>query len=75
MESLGDKGARGLIRHRTTGQYYRGDGQWTNNVQEAMQFESLSRVVSEAQRFGIEGCSEFIVELNGRIGFRALLPF
>jgi len=44
-------------------------------MQDAMQFETLSRVVSEAQRFGIEGCSEFIVELNGQIGFRALLPF
>jgi hypothetical protein len=44
-------------------------------MHDAMQFETLSRVVTEAQRFGIEDCSEFIVELNGQIGFRALLPF
>lgn len=39
-----------------------------------MQFEHLSHVVSEAQKFGLEGCSEFVVEVNGQIGFRVLLP-
>lgn len=63
-----------MIRHRQTGQYYKGEGQWTSNVSQAMQFEHLSHVVSEAQKFGLEQCSEFVVEVNGQIGFRVLLP-
>lgn len=63
-----------MLRHRETGQYYQGEGKWTTDASKAMQFENLSRVVSEAQRFGLEGCSEFVVEVNGQIGFRVLLP-
>ncbi len=76
MESTG-KGAgpvKGMIRHRETGQYYKGEGQWTSDARQAMQFENLSNVVSEAQKFNLEGCSEFVVELDGQIGFRLLLP-
>jgi hypothetical protein len=65
---------KGMIRHLETGQYYRGEGQWTSDSNKAMQFENLSNVVSEAQKFNLEGCSEFVVELNGQIGFRVLLP-
>ena len=67
-------GPQGMIRHRETGQYYQGDGQWTPDAREAMRFESLSNVVTEAQRFGLGGCCEFVAELDGKIGFRVLLP-
>jgi len=63
-----------MIRHRQTGQYYKGNGQWTADASQAMQFENLSNVVSEAQKHDLDGCSEFVVELNGQIGFRVLLP-
>lgn len=63
-----------MIRHRKTGQYYKGEGRWTSDASQAMQFENISNVVSEAKQFGLEGCSEFVVELNGQIGFRVLLP-
>jgi len=63
-----------MIKHRETGQYYKGDGQWTTDATQAMQFESLSNVVAEAQKFGLEGRSEFVVEVDGKIGFRVLLP-
>jgi hypothetical protein len=63
-----------MIRHRETGEYYRGEGKWTSDPREAVQFENLSLVVTEAQRQGLEGCAEFVVELDGKIGFRVLLP-
>ena len=65
---------KGMIRNRETGQYYKGDGQWTTDSGQAMQFDQLSKVVTEAQRFGLERTSEFVVELDGQIGFRVLLP-
>ena len=65
---------KGMIRHRETAQYYKGEGQWTAEASQAMQFDNLSKVVSEAQKFGLEGCCEFVVEVNGHIGFRVLLP-
>ena len=63
-----------MIRHRETGQYYKGEGQWTADVSQARQFENLSDVVHEAQKFGFERCSEFVVEVGGKIGFRVQLP-
>ena len=63
-----------MIRHRETGQYYQGAGQWTADTRQAMQFENLSDVVSEARKAGIETCSEFVVEVDGQIGLRILLP-
>ena len=76
METTGEGfgPVKGLIRNRETGQYYKGEGQWTSDAKQAMQFDQLSRVVAEAQRFGLEGTCEFIVELDGQIGFRVLLP-
>ena len=75
MESSGaGNGPKGMIRHRETGQYYRGEGEWTVDPREAMQFENLSLVVTEARYHGLEGCAEFVVELDGKIGFRVLLP-
>ena len=65
---------KGMIRHRETEKYYKGEGQWTSEPREAMQFESLTEVVSEAQRFGLKSSCEFVVEVGGQIGFRALLP-
>ena len=76
MESSG-KGAgplKGMIRHRETEQYYKGKGQWTADPHEAMQFENISAVVTEAKRANLENSCEFVVELNGQIGFRVLLP-
>jgi hypothetical protein len=65
---------KGMIRHRETEQYYQGEGQWTKDPREAMQFQTLSEVMSEAQRFSLKGSCEFVVEVGGQIGFRALLP-
>jgi hypothetical protein len=63
-----------MVRHRETGQYYKGEGKWTPDVSQARQFENLSDVVREAQKFGFESSSEFVVEVGGKIGFRVLLP-
>jgi hypothetical protein len=71
---MGSGPIKGMIRHRQTGQYYSGNGQWTADTSQAMQFENLSNVVKEAQRFDLERCSEFVVEVDGKIGFRFLLP-
>jgi len=65
---------KGVIRHRTTQEYYAGSGRWTNVAGEAMAFHSLSSVVAEAQKYGIHDCCEFMVSLAGRPGFTIALP-
>jgi hypothetical protein len=65
---------RGVIRHRTTQEYYAGSGRWTNIAGEAMAFDSLSGVVAEAQKYGIHDCCEFMMSLPGRPGFTISLP-
>jgi hypothetical protein len=69
----GSSPIKGMIKHRETGHYYKGEGQWTPVAGQAMQFENLSDVVNEARKFGFEGISEFVVEVGGKIGFRVLL--
>jgi hypothetical protein len=65
---------RGVIRHRTTQEYYAGAGRWTNIAGQAMAFDSLSGVVAEAQKYGIHDCCEFMMTLPGRPGFTISLP-
>ncbi len=65
---------KGMIRHRDTEKYYKGEGQWTSEIGQAKQFESLTQVVAEVQRFGLKGSCEFVVEAGGQIGFRVFLP-
>ena len=75
MESSGTaENPHGMIKHREKEQYYKGNGQWTADKSQAMQFENLSSVVSEAQRYGLGDTCEFVVEVHGQIGFRVLLP-
>ena len=75
MESPGTgAGPKGMIRHRETEQFYKGNGQWTADKREAMQFENLSSVVSEAQKYSLTSACEFVVEIHGQIGFRVMLP-
>jgi len=75
MESpgAGPGPVKGMIRHRETEKYYKGEGQWTSESGEAMYFETLTEVVDEAQRFGLKGSCEFVVPIGGQIGFRVLL--
>ncbi|HTL16364.1 MAG TPA: hypothetical protein VL793_03960 [Patescibacteria group bacterium] len=75
MESsgTGTSPVKGMIRNRETEQFYKGEGKWTSDNREAMQFETLTQVVSEAQRFGLKGACEYVVEVGGQIGFRVLL--
>jgi hypothetical protein len=65
---------KGIIRHRTTQEYYAGSGNWTNIEEQAMAFNSLTSVVAEAQKYGIHDCCEFMVSLAGRPGFTISLP-
>jgi hypothetical protein len=75
MESSGTgAGPKGMIRHQQTGHYYRGAGKWTQNVREAMEFENVALAVAEAKRFGLGSGCEFVVEFDGKIGFRVFLP-
>ena len=71
---MGTGPVKGMIRHRETEKFYKGEGHWTSEIREAKQFESLTQVVAEAQRFGLKGSCEFVVEAGGQIGFRVLLP-
>jgi hypothetical protein len=65
---------KGVIRHRTTQEYYAGSGRWTNSSAEAMAFDSLTSVVAEAKKYDIHDCCEFMVSLSGRPGFTISLP-
>jgi hypothetical protein len=65
---------KGVIRHRTTQEYYAGGGRWTNIAGDAMSFHSLTSVVAEAQKHGIRDCCEFMLSLPGRPGFTIALP-
>ena len=67
-------GIKGIIRHRTTQEYYAGSGRWTNIADQAMSFDSLTTVMAEAQKYGIHDCCEFMVSLPGRPGFTVSLP-
>lgn len=75
MESsgTGTGPVKGMIRHRETEKYYLGQGQWTSDIREAMQFENVTEAASEAQQFGLKGSCEFVVEVSGKIGFRVFL--
>ena len=76
METTGNghEEARGVIKHRITDEYYKGEGEWTPYEELAMEFRSLSKVIEEAQRYGIKDCCEFILRLVGRPGMVVMLP-
>ena len=65
---------KGVIRHRTTEEYYAGSGRWTSVAGEAMDFDSLTGVMAEAQIYGIHDCCEFMVTLPGHPDFTLSLP-
>lgn len=65
---------KGVIRHRATEEYYAGSGRWTSVAGEAMDFDSLTGVVAEAQKYGIHDCCEFMVTLAGHPGLTLSLP-
>ncbi len=71
---MGSGKTRGMIRQRETGQYYKGEGEWTSVIDDAMPFDSLSHAVHEAQRCGLAGHCEYLVLVGGQVGFRVLLP-
>jgi hypothetical protein len=75
MESSGaDHGPKGMILNRESEEYYRGNGEWSHHARDAMQFDSLENALVEARQFNLARGCEFVVELNGKIGFRVLLP-
>ncbi len=65
---------KGVIRHRMTEEYYAGSGRWTNVAGEAMAFDSLNGVLTEAQKYGIHDCCEFMVSVPGHPGLMVSLP-
>jgi hypothetical protein len=65
---------KGVIRHRTTEEYYAGSGRWTSIPGEAMAFDSLTGVLTEAQKHGIHNCCEFMVTVPDHPGFTISLP-
>ena len=73
--SVESYGSKGMIRHCETDQFYKGNGHWTSTTREAMRFDNLSTVASEAKKHGLDkGCCEYVVEVNGTIGLRIKLP-
>jgi hypothetical protein len=76
MKIAGDRHepATGIIRHRTTNEYYKGGGRWTADLKQAREFENLFEVVDEAHRYGIKDCCEFILRLAGFPGLSVFLP-
>jgi hypothetical protein len=64
----------GIVKHRQTGDFYRGSGDWTADAESAMQFDSLSAVVEEARKYHIRDCCEFILTFTDRADFRVAIP-
>ena len=67
-------GIKGIIRHRTTEEYYAGSGRWTNMADQAMSFDNLTSVILEARKYDIHDCCEFMISVPGRSGFTISLP-
>ncbi len=74
VQGTGDRPLKGMIRNRVTDQFYAGNGLWSSDMSRAMHFDNLSQVVEEAQGFETKDDCEFVVEVNGKIGFRVRLP-
>jgi hypothetical protein len=70
----GRPGVRAVIRHRDTGHYYAGDGQWAAMAEAAMQFRQLDILFNEAKKHGVSNCCEIVVEFDGSPGFKIYLP-
>ncbi len=49
------KPLRRVIKHKGTGQYYAGTGQWVDAIEKAKDFESVWMMVEEASRYGLTG--------------------
>ena len=64
----------GVIRHRHTGDYYTGAGNWSPHVSEAMQFGSIRQVVAEVKEYGLNDFCEFVVALTGSSGLSISFP-
>jgi len=65
---------RGIIRHRETGEYYAGAGGWAPEASAAFYFESLSDAMTEAQKYGIHDCCEYMVSLPQSPDLSVSLP-
>jgi len=65
---------KGIVRHRETEKYYMGNGEWTTDVEQAMEFESLLQLAEEAQQYNIRDCCEFILKFSGEANFAVFLP-
>jgi len=76
MESSGTEPGptRGTIRHRETHRFYKGQGEWSPDSSDAMVFKGIADAALEAQRAGLVGPCEYVVEVGGQIGFSVLLP-
>jgi hypothetical protein len=68
------QGFSGIIKHRDTEEYYRGQGRWGHEEEEAMTFTSLHVLAEEARRYNIKDCCEFILKLVGQPGMVVFLP-
>jgi len=66
--------AKGIIRHRETGEYYAGEGRWAFEPAGAFLFEGLSHAMAEAQKYGIRDCCEFMVALPDSPELSVSLP-
>jgi len=56
----------GVIRHRENDKYYVGQGQWSDDEEQAMEFKNLLDVAAEVTKYHIRDCCEFILRLVGR---------
>jgi len=53
---------RKLIRHSSSLQYYSGEGQWTSNLDQAKEFESIFSMAQEAQKYRMRGYCSFVLK-------------
>jgi len=63
-----------VLRHRETGKYYAGSGEWASEATEAFQFDGLPQVLAEAQKYGLQDCCEFMMGLSDKPGVSIAVP-
>jgi hypothetical protein len=75
MESSGTvpEPVKGMIRHWETAEYYKGQGEWTSKLHEALRFSDMTQAMREARLVGLKGPCEYVVQVADQIGFRVLM--
>jgi len=64
LETGGITPFKRVVRHRTTKQYYAGEGKWTPRLQEARDFHQLLPILDEVRKHDPKGFCNLILKFS-----------